>query len=102
MRLSGAHRDVVGNVSAQLSQRGDQQGRGGLPVHVEIAPYADALAAVDRLNQALDGEQDSRNFVPDGRLIGVRIEERLCLEGIRGYRGARWFGRQGMAAGSLA
>ena len=58
VRLSGADRDVVGNVSAQLSQRGDQQGRGGLPVHVEIAPYADALAAVDRPTQALDGEQD--------------------------------------------
>ena len=42
--LLGAHGDVIARLCAQEAQRFNQQGGGGLPVHVEIAPDPDAFA----------------------------------------------------------
>ena len=45
--LTGAHRDVIGNLHAQRAQSLDEQGCGGLAIHIEIAPNADLFLSVD-------------------------------------------------------
>ena len=78
VRFVGTHRDVVGDVSAQVAQGGDQYGGGGLAVHVEIAPHADRLALADGPFQAVDGLGHAWQFGGRGGGVIIRVEESAC------------------------
>ena len=73
--LGRSDRDMVRHAAAQIGQRRDQQRRGGLAVHVEVAPDADRLASTNCGFQPIGrGSQSGQRVGRGGRVRGG-IEE---------------------------
>ena len=78
--LSAADGDVVHKVRIQRPQCLYQQGRGRLPIHVEIAPDADPLPGMDSLLDPFHGRFDTGEG--DG-CEQFRVQEGAGLPGTR-------------------
>src|SRR6266498_5400326 len=62
MTLLAANRNVVNDIRAQRLERLHQYGRGGLTVHIEIAPDADHLIAANGRLDALHSRLNVRKW----------------------------------------
>ena len=58
--LLAADRDVITDFRAQRAQGLHQQGGGGLPIHIEVAPDADDFVPACSQIEALDCSGDAR------------------------------------------
>ena len=80
-----AFAEAVGHVKAnalrrgQFLQRGHQQGRAGLAVHVEVAPHEDILALADGIEQRARGALQADQRGRRRRRVGRAVEKRERL-----------------------
>ena len=70
---------AVGNVEVdigtQIPEHCNQKGRGRLPIHVKITPYADHFASIDGTCQTFDGNRQVGESACRRRLVVIWIEE---------------------------
>ena len=64
---------MVVHIGPQAPQAFYQNRRGGLPVHIEIAPNQDFFAVIDGLGDEFIGNLSIREFIRGGGLVGVGI-----------------------------
>jgi hypothetical protein len=66
---------VEGDLGAQFFQGRNQDGGGGLPVHIKVAPYTDFFSPLHGLFQTFDRQRHARQFVRRGWAVVMRVEE---------------------------
>jgi hypothetical protein len=70
-----ARGDPKDNVGTQGAQSFDEQGGGGLTIGVKVTPNSDALAAMDGLAKAPDGNGQVGQVGGGGRGVAIWVEE---------------------------